>query len=103
MTEIAVFLLTAGNGALPEGSVIGARRLHGQDQRQGGLALSEIITGILAYIGRRAIIIEYIILNLEGETEVNALVAQGRDLLFRRAGSDRAALRSRREQGRRLG
>ena len=78
MLEIALVYGPLDQDPGPEGAIrVGAAPI-GEDDRQGDLALAEVVADVLAELGRAAAIVERIIDQLKSEAEIAAVGAERR-------------------------
>src|SRR5579872_4035967 len=82
--EIAVLELAALERAAPEIAFLFRAAAEGENDGQGDLALAEIVADILAELHRSAAVVERVIDELKGDTEIDAIAAAGGDLGFGR-------------------
>src|SRR6202161_1101334 len=101
--EIAVDDIALFQCPAPEFALLRPPAPERQHHRQGDLSLAEIITDILAELGRRAAIVERVIDELKGNAEIGAVTLAGGDLRLRAAGENGPDLAGRGEQRRGLG
>ena len=94
--EIAVDDLALLQRPPPEFALLGRAAAERQHHRQGDLALAEIVADVLAELGRRAAVVERVVDQLEGDAEIGAVAAAGRDLRLAAPGEDRRRPRRRR-------
>ena len=96
--EIVGTLVELLDGALPELAIDGAAAQEGQDHRQGDLALAEVVADRLAELGFAAGVIEGVVDQLEGDTEIHTEALQRHALGSIAAGHHGADLGGRSEQ-----
>ena len=85
-------LLAPVDGADPELALRRACARHGEQKRQGGLAFAEVVAGILAERVTVAGIVEGVVDQLEGQTQVLAVFTERPAALGLGAGRNRAGL-----------
>ena len=95
MFEVALALVAIGARALPECAFFLAAAPEGKDDREGDLALAEIVSDILAEGGRAAAIVESVVDKLEGDAEIAAVGPRGLRLRPRHGSPRRRQFRRR--------
>src|ERR1700731_2216046 len=91
MVEIAVADFAALQRPAPEFALDVVAAAERQHHRQRDLALAEIVTDVLAELGRLATIVEDVVDELERDSEITADRAEGGMLVLRAVGDHGAA------------
>ena len=92
MLQVAILLPPLLDGADPEGAFLGIGAGHGLDDRQGQLALAEIVADVLAGGLGVALHVEQVIDDLEGDAQRVAIVEHRAHMILGRARQHRARL-----------
>ena len=92
MAEVAVALLDLLERAAPEVALLRAAARVGEHDRQRDLAVAEVVAQALAEHHLARAVVEHVVGQLEGDAEVQAVVAQRRGLGRRPLGDQRADL-----------
>ena len=70
LSQVALGLFPLFQGAPPEGAFVFVPAAEGQDHRQGDLTVAEIIADGLAQVRLQGRVVEHVIDDLEGNTQV---------------------------------
>src|SRR5438270_5990660 len=96
--EIAEALVHVFEDATPEGALLVIAAGKSKEDRQGDLALAEVVADAFAELGFSRRKIEHVVDQLEGDPEVAAEPVERHLLLIRPFGDNRADAARRREQ-----
>ena len=77
MDEVEVLGLAVQDGLTDDLAVFGRTHFHHADERQGGLALTQVVADVLAQGLALAGVVEHIVDDLEGGAQVSAVGGRG--------------------------